>query len=247
VYAILLAAGYGTRLYPLTRDRPKALLPVRGRPLLDYLVDALDAAPEISSMVLVTNSRFFQHFQQWAARRAFAKPLRLLNDGTTCNEERLGAIGDISFALREMGDVPQGGIYAVGTDNLPRFDLRDIIELSSQKGASAVFACREQDPQNLKKAGVAVVGRDGKIVDFEEKPQQPRSNLRVPPFYVYSPDAASLIEDYLAAGNNPDAPGYFLGWLVGRRDVYARITPTGTYDIGTIDAYRAVCKAFERK
>ena len=247
MYAILLAAGYGTRLYPLTRDRPKALLPVGGRPVLDYLVDALDAAPEIQSMTLVTNARFFGHFDRWARGRAFAKPLRLLNDGTTCNEDRLGAIGDIAFALREIGGVPQGGIYALGTDNLPRFDLRDIIGLSLSKGASAVFACPEQDPQNLKSAGVAVLGQDGIIVDFAEKPQQPRSNLRVPPFYVYTPDAASLVQDYLAGGNQPDAPGHFLGWLIKRRDVYAQIAPEGTYDIGTIDAYRAVCRAFEHK
>jgi len=247
VNAVLLAGGYATRLYPLTRNRPKSLLPVGGRAILDYLVDALESAREIRAMLLVTNARFFEQFEQWASLRRAGKPLQILNDGTTCNEDRLGAIGDIQFALRAMGRIPPDGVYVLATDNIPRFHLTEIIQLGGEKASSAVFACPEQEPARLKRAGVAVLDSDGKIVDFEEKPQYPRSDLRVPPFYVYTAHAASLIGLYLSEGNDPDAPGHFLSWLVRRQEVYARIAEEGTYDIGTLDSYRAVCEALEEK
>jgi glucose-1-phosphate thymidylyltransferase len=245
VNAILLAAGYATRLYPLTENRAKPLLPVGGQPIIDYLVDRLDAAPEIEQMFLVTNAKFAADFEEWASGRSMRTPLRVLNDGSTCNEERLGAVGDIQFALREAG-IGTEEAYVLGTDNLPRFDLCDLISHALAKAASAVFACRARSPEEYERKGVAELAVDGRILSFEEKPASPKGKLRVPPLYVYTADAIGLIETYLAEGNNPDAPGHFLAWLVERRDVYALRRDEGTHDIGTLDSYRAVCAEFDR-
>ena len=138
--AILLAAGYGTRLYPLTRDRPKSLLPVGGRPIIDYLVERLSEAPEVERMFLISNARFVDDFQRWASTCNFPKPVCIYSDGSTSNDDRLGAVADIQFVLDRAGISDQGA-YVLATDNLPRFDLTGIIALSRQKGASAVFAC----------------------------------------------------------------------------------------------------------
>jgi len=242
---ILLAGGYGTRLYPLTKDRPKSLLPVGGRPITDYLVEELQQEPRIERMWLVTNDKFAEHFRRWAEKSDFDLPMETINDGTTSNEDRLGAIGDINLVLDHMGGMPEDGVYVAATDNIPRFDMADIIHVSVERGASAVFACREESRDRLKRAGVATLDAQGRIVDFEEKPDEPATDFRVPPFYCLTRDAASLIPTYLEEGNDPDAPGNLLAWLIERREVYARVAAQGTYDIGTRESYRRVCEAFE--
>jgi len=244
---ILLAGGYGTRLYPLTKDRPKSLLPVGGRPITDYLVEELEQEPRVKRMWLVTNQKFADHFRRWAEESDFDVPMQTINDGTTSNEDRLGAIGDINLVLGRMGEIPGDGVYVAATDNIPRFDMTDIIQLSAEKDATAVFACRESSRARLKRAGVATLDSDGKIVDFEEKPDEPASDFRVPPFYCLTHDDAGLISTYLEEGNDPDAPGNLLAWLINRRDVYASVANVGTYDIGTRESYRRVCEAFESK
>ncbi len=244
MHAILLAAGYGTRLHPLTRDRAKPLLPVGGRPIIDHLIDRLEAAPEIDRMLLVTNARFAEDFERWAAARSFAKPLSVYCDGSTSNEDRLGAVADMQLAV-ERGGIAGQEAYILATDNLPRFDLTDIIGFSRARRASAVFGCRTEDPEVLARVGVAEVDAEGRVTGFEEKPEHPRGNLRVPPFYVYASEAVASIAQYLAGGGNPDAPGHFLQWLVPRHPVYLLRRPQGTRDIGTLESYRQVCAEFE--
>ena len=242
--AILLAAGYGTRLYPLTRDGPKALLPVGGRPILDYLVDVLEKAPEIARIVLVTNARFEDAFLRWAQERRLSTPLTVVCDGSTSNENRLGAVADIQFGLQHSKAEEEEAVYVLGSDNLPRFDLLDAVRLHERCGASVVFACREESAERLRSAGVAEVDSAGRVVGFEEKSACPRSDLRVPAFYLYAADAIALLDGYLEGGNNPDAPGYFLGWVVERKPVYACMAPQGTYDVGTLESYRKACDEF---
>ena len=244
--AILLAGGYATRLYPLTLDHPKALLPVGGRPILDYTVDVLDAADEIQRMFLVTNAKFAGHFSDWAENRSGIKPISILNDRTTSNETRIGAIGDIRFVLDHSDIDTDEGIYVLGTDNLARFDITEIIRLSLARGASAIFAMRISDPERLSRVGTVVLDETGRVIAFEEKAKRPQSDLGVPPFYVYAPEAARLIRDYLDGGGNPDAPGHLVAWLVSRCPVCARVTEESTYDIGTVDSYEAVCREFGR-
>lgn len=241
--AVLLAAGYGTRLYPLTKDRPKALLPVGGRPIIDHLVERLDAADRIERLVLVSNRRFVRQFEDWAAARTGGKPLDVLDDGSTDNDNRLGAVADIAFALERIagGTEPT---YVVATDNLPRFDLCDAITAFEQHRTSVVFACNVEDRALLTRMGVAELGETGRVVSFEEKPERPRGSFRVPPFYCYTAEAVQAIPQFLAERNNPDAPGHYLAWLVQRQPVHALRRDEGTYDIGTLESYRAVQAEF---
>ena len=244
--AIFLAGGYATRMYPLTLDRPKALLPVGGRPILDYLVDVLEAEKQIRRIFLVSNAKFAGQFCDWAATRALKTPLTVLNDGTTSNEDRLGAIGDLQFVLDHADVEAADGVYVMGTDNLPRFDMTQIIHLSRARGASAIFTYHEDDHERLHRIGVVVLDDTGRVIDFEEKPREPKSNLGVPPFYVYAPRAVGLIGRYLEEGNNPDAPGHLAAWMIHRCPVYACLVEQGVYDIGTRESYEAVRREFER-
>jgi len=245
VNAILLAAGYGTRLYPLTTDMPKPLLPVGGRPIIDRLVERLDLVPEITRMVLVSNERFATQFRSWAAELDQRVPVEVISDGSTENENRLGAVADIQFAIEQCGLTGEGA-YVMATDNLPRFDLRDLLEPWRQHGVSAVFACHVADAQQLTRMGVAELDADGRIVSFEEKPEHPRGHFRVPPFYLYTADAIGGLSAFLAEGGNADAPGHYLAWWVRGGPVQALRRDEGTYDIGTLESYKAVCAEFDR-
>ncbi len=241
--AILLAAGYGTRLYPLSRNKAKSLLPVGGRPLIDYIVDRLEQSIEIEQMVLVSNAKFFGQFKNWIDSRIFAKPVTVLNDGSTDNENRLGAVRDIELAVREIDD-GSSSVYVLATDNIPRFDILDLVGFAQDKDSCAVFACPTSE-ERLKRVGVVELDDSGLIVGFQEKPDVPRSNLRVPPFYIYTPEALSLLPDFVARGNEGDAPGHLLSWLVPQVSVYALRRSEGTFDIGTVESYREVCREFD--
>jgi glucose-1-phosphate thymidylyltransferase len=242
VNAVLLAGGYGTRLGPLGEDCPKALLLVAGFTVIDRLLAPLEAAAEVRRLFLVTNSRFAGRFRDWLTRQSLRKPLEILDDGSRCNEDRRGAIGDLQFVL-DNTDVARDAAYVLSTDNVPGFDLRGIIALHRARGASAVFACREEHLERLRRGGVAELDDDDRVVRFEEKPQEPLSHYRVPSFYVYTASALRLVRGFLRGGGNSDAPGHFLAWLVKRADVYALRCEQGSMDIGTPASYRAACEA----
>ncbi|MEF8787907.1 MAG: sugar phosphate nucleotidyltransferase [Planctomycetota bacterium] len=244
--AVLLAAGYSTRLRPLTENQPKSLLTLGGRPIMDYVMEGLADVPQIEGYTVVTNAKFHDHFVEWAENREFDRPLEILNDGTTSNENRLGALADVQFVMQNSERARSAdGIYLAATDNVPPFDLSGIAELSDRKGGSAVFACRTDDRERLERSGVARLDDEDRIVEFEEKPDEPQSNLVVPPFYVYVPEALSLLDDYLEGDNDPDAPGNFLGWLIDRHTVWARPVERPPRDIGTVDSYRRAQRDFD--
>ena len=243
--AILLAGGYATRLYPLTIDRPKALLPVGGRTILDRIMDALEPADELTRFFLVTNAKFASHFEEWAATRACEKPLVLLSDGTTANDNRLGAIGDIRFVLDNTDVDRQEGVFVTGTDNLAQFDIVEVVRLSLRRRATCIFASKVDDPVRLKRMGVVLLDEDDRVVDFEEKPQNPKSDRAVPPFYAYNHEAAGMIGEYLASDSSNDAPGHFIEWLCRRAPVYACLTNKTVLDIGTRESYEAACRQYD--
>lgn len=238
--AILLAGGYATRLYPLTKNRAKALLPVGGKPIINYVVENLEESEHIERMFLVSNEKFAGDFADWANDYDNTKPITVLNDGTSSNDDRLGAIGDIHFVMEEANLNPANGIYALGTDNLAEFDITSIVDLAVEHDASAIFASEVENERDLTRMGVARVNEEGRVVEFVEKPDNPPSNLAVPPFYAYSEEAARLLPQYLDEGNDPDAPGHLVEWLVSRVPVYARVVEGGVRDIGTREAYDAV-------
>ncbi|MGH3081206.1 MAG: nucleotidyltransferase family protein [Gaiellaceae bacterium] len=228
----MLAAGYATRLSPLTDSIPKVLLPLAGRPMLDYLLDRLEAVDEIDRIHVVTNARFAGDFGGWASKRSGLRPMAVWNDGTTSNEDRLGAIGDIRFTIDEAG-LEGEELLVVAGDNLIEYRLEDFVRFWREKGDGAAIAVhRVPDPELLKQYGVAELDADDRVVSLEEKPAAPRSDLAATAAYLYRPEDASLIGPYLDEGNPPDAPGNFTAWLYRRAPLYGYRFEGGWMDIG---------------
>lgn len=247
--ALLLAAGYATRLYPLTLHTPKPLLSVAGKPIADYMVEQLAAIPEIRRLLVVTNHRFAEHFQDWAAKIPSRFQIEVVDDGTDTNETRLGAIGDIDFTLKQHPELASEPLFVLGGDNLVDFQLADMVRDFQARGEQASIVClvREHDPAQLRRSGVATLDEHGRVIGFVEKPAEPPSDLTCPPFYLYPPAALALIPDYLADGESPDAPGNFVAWLHRRAPVYGHVYAEQRYDIGTPESYEEACQLFEHR
>jgi len=226
VDSLILAAGYATRLRPLTDERPKHLLPVGGRPMVDWILDKV-AEARIPDVHLVTNARFALQFEDWA----IGKGVVVHDDGTTSNEARLGAIGDVQF-VRERAGIDDDMLVIAG-DNLFDYALTDYLEWWQGKGgASAVAVLDVGDVELAKKYGIVAVDTDDRIIDFVEKPANPPSTLAATATYVYAREHARLVPTYLAEGNPPDQPGNYIAWLHRRAPVYAYRFAGGWYDIG---------------
>ena len=227
--AVILAAGYATRLRPLTDTIPKQLLPVGGRPMVDWILDRIRAAG-IADVHLTTNGRFGDDFRRWAD----GKDVHIHDDGTTTNETRLGAIGNIEF-VREQASLDDDLLVIAG-DNLFDYSLADFIAFWRDKGAgSAVAVYDVGDLELVKKYGVVAVDDEDRIVAFVEKPADPQSTLAATATYLYSRDHARLVRTYLDEGNPPDQPGNLVAWLYPREPVYAYSFAGGWYDIGDPD------------
>ncbi|MCX5987144.1 MAG: nucleotidyltransferase family protein [Chloroflexi bacterium] len=247
--ALILAAGYATRLYPLTLTTPKPLLPVAGRPVLDYLLDELRAIPGLRRVIVVTNHRFASHLAQWAASTQAAGDLviEVLDDQTESNETRLGAIGDVAFATQTLPDLLGSPLFVLAGDNLTDFRLADLVAdfHARHAGASVICLVREPDPVTLRRSGVVTIDATARVTGFVEKPADPPSDLTCPAFYVYSAAALRLVPEYLASGGSPDAPGNFIAWLHRVAPVYGHVFDEPRYDIGSVESYEAVCRLYE--
>jgi glucose-1-phosphate thymidylyltransferase len=221
VKALILAAGYATRLRPLTDTIAKPLLPVGGRPMVDWILDRI-AETSVDEVHLVTNARFAPDFERWAE----GKDVRVHNDGTTSNEDRLGAIGDIQFVGLD------DDLLAIASDNLFDYSLAEYEEYWRQKGGSAVAVHDVGDFELAKKYGIVDVDEDDRITNFVEKPEHPPTTLSATATYLYRRDHAALIPTYLEEGNPPDQPGNYVAWLHKREPVYAYRFAGEWYDIG---------------
>ena len=239
---ILLAAGYATRLYPLTKDRPKSLLPIGNSNILEFIVRKIEQVDNIDQIYIVSNDRFMAQFDYWASGYSTSKKLTVLNDGTTTNENRLGAIADIQFVIEKAGI--QDNILVMAGDNLFDFSLVDFVSFANAVNGDCITAHELTDIAALKRTGVIEVDSSNKVISFEEKPPQPKSNLAVPPFYIYRQETLPLIKQYLDQGNNPDAPGNFIPWLIQHKDVYAFKFKGKRYDIGNLESYEEACRIF---
>ncbi len=224
--ALILAAGYATRLRPLTDSIPKMLLPLAGRPLLDYLLERLREV-ELDEIQLVTNARFARVFRDWAP-----EDVTVLDDGTTSNDDRLGAIGDIAFALERglTGD----DLLIVAGDNLIGYSLAGLVEFWRAKGGSALAVREVADRKLMTQYGVAELDEDDRVIGLEEKPAEPKSNLAATASYVYRAEHIALLPRYLEEGNPPDAPGNFTAWLHTREPVYGYRVSGEWHDIGDL-------------
>lgn len=234
--ALILAAGYATRLYPLTRDTPKPLLPIQGsRTILDLLMDRLEALEEITEILIVTNERFFRAFQQWQHQYRGTKPVRILNDGTSAPEERLGAIGDIRFVIGQ--EQLEEDLLVLAGDNVLGFGLEGYLNYFHQVDKDCILVRTVDDIQELRSVGVAELDDELRVLSLEEKPQSPRTNIGVFALYIYKRSTLPLFSRYLAEGGNPDAPSYFPEWLHSRQEIRAYFTEGTIEDVGTPEAY----------
>ncbi len=225
--AIILAAGYATRLRPLTDSIAKQLLPVGGRPMLDWVCDKVEEVTE--EIHLVTNTRFVEDFRRWAAGRS---GVTVHDDGTTSNDDRLGAIGDIAFVLERAGT--DDDLLVIAGDNLFDFRLTNLAafwETKCPASAVAVYDCG--DLELATHYGVVEVDADERLVGFEEKPSEPRSTLVATATYLYHRDHVPLVERYLGEGNPPDQPGRLVAWLYPREPVYGYRFDGEWFDIGS--------------
>ena len=215
--AIILAGGYATRLQPLTDDLSKCLLPVGGKPMVDWILEGIRAVDEIDEVHVVTNSRFAQDFEHWAM---FKDGVTVHDDRTTSNDDRLGAVGDIAFTLERAGI--DDDVLVVAGDNLFDYELEDLVEFQRGKGvASAVAVHDVGDLRLASRYGIVEVAGDDRIVDFVEKPPEPASTLAATATYVFHREHVALVARYLAEGNAPDQAGSFVAWLQAREPVYA--------------------------
>ncbi|GIP37759.1 hypothetical protein J31TS4_10390 [Paenibacillus sp. J31TS4] len=239
--ALILAAGYATRLYPLTLHTPKALLPIRqGVTILDTIVDKLEALEEISEVCVISNHRYIHAFEGWLRARRPGKTIRLIDDGSEAEEDKRGAIGDLQLAIEQMGVGDE--LLVVAGDNLFTFGLQDYVAYFHAAGTDCILVREVEDAEELKRIGVAELDEDGRVLSFEEKPERPRSRFGVYALYLYRRETLPLVADYLKEGNNPDAPSHFPEWLYKRRELRAYLAQGAVYDIGTPEAYRHVSR-----
>ena len=240
---IILAAGYATRLYPLTLTLPKPLLPVAGKPMVDHVLDNLAPIGGIDRVYVVTNARFAAHFQTWAdAYRGAKLSLTVVNDGSTDDSNKLGAIGDLNLVLtRESVD---DDIIVVAGDNLFSERLDGFGRYCRERNAPVLGVYDVGDLEEARKYGVVSLAGEGKIGSFLEKPPQPTSTLIGIALYFYPKATLPLIKQYVAEGNNPDQPGRFVQWLYSRQPVYTWAVPGRWYDIGSKETLEEANRIF---
>ncbi len=228
--AVILAAGYATRLRPLTESVAKPLLPVGGRPMVDWILDKIAEVDGVEAVHLVTNSRWAPDFERWAKERGGG--VRVHDDGTRTNEDRLGAVGDVRFAIEAAGLAGEDLLVIAG-DNLFEFSLRDYVDFWRGKGeASTIAVHRLADPSLASLYGVVDLDEDDRVVRLEEKPERPTSNLISAAIYLFHRAHVPLIDRYLAEGNSADHSGAFLAWLYTREPVYGFRFSEPWLDIG---------------
>lgn len=236
---IILAAGYATRLYPLTENFPKPLLKVGEKTILDWLVDDVEISGKIDEYVVISNHKFVSHFEKWAA----SKPMNItvVDDGTSTNETRLGAVVDIQFALSTCGT---DDCLVIAGDNVLDFSLTKFINYAITKNASCCMRHFEAELKKLQKTGVLSIDEQDRVLEMAEKPQEPKSNWACPPFYFYKAADISRIEEALKDGCGKDAPGSLIAWLCKKAPVYAFEMPGRRYDIGDMQSYENVKKEY---
>lgn len=240
MFCMILAAGYATRLYPLTENFPKSLLKVGEKTILDHLTDDLAKSGEVSEFVVISNHKFAHHFDDWAKGKPYK--ITVVDDGTETNETRLGAVKDIQFAMEKLSILDDALIIA--GDNVLDFSLNRFVSYAKEKNTSCVMRYFEPKTEKLQKCGVLELDKD-LILSMEEKPSVPKSNWCCPPFYFYKKEDVARIDEAINDCCGTDAPGSFVAWLSQKTTVHAMEMPGSRYDIGNLESYETVQKEYK--
>jgi glucose-1-phosphate thymidylyltransferase len=244
---IVLAAGYATRLYPLTLNQPKPLLGVAGKPMLEHVLDNLLPIEEIDHVYVVTNAKFAEHFRRWAEEYGAARggvAVTVINDSSTDDSNKLGAIGDLHLVLKQ--EQIDDDIVVVAGDNLFSDRLAAFGEFCREKGAPVLAVYDVGDLEEIRKYNAIEVGDGGRILFFEEKPARPKSTLTGIALYYYPASALPLIRQYVEEGNNPDQPGRLVQWMYARTPFYTWRVPGIWYDVGSKETLEEADRIFSR-
>jgi glucose-1-phosphate thymidylyltransferase len=255
---IVIAAGYATRLYPLTEHFPKPLLKIGSHSILDRLLDDIDTIDEVDEHIIITNHKFANQFKEWMEERksenSSSKPIRIIDDGTETNETRLGAVRDFLLAIKDPGLIAEksslnreetGGSFLVtAADNLLDFSFQGFVDFAKEKGTSCIMCHHQPSIEKLQRTGVIEKDANGKVLSMEEKPEHPKSHWAVPPFYIYMKQDLPLILDCLNHGCGSDAPGNLAHYLAGVTTLHAYEMPGTRFDIGSLDTYEEAKRLF---
>ncbi len=233
---LILAAGYATRLYPLTENFPKPLLKVGNKTILDWLVDDIDTAGEIDEYVVISNRKYACHFEDWARQKS--QKITVVDDGTESNETRLGAVKDIQFAIDSLN--LDDDMLVIAGDNVLDFSLTEFIAYSKKKNTSCIMRYYEPSREKLLKCGVVTPDADDKVLNMTEKSPTPATHWCCPPFYYYTKNDAKLVRKGIESGCGIDAPGSYIAWLCTQTAVHAMEMPGKRYDIGNLESYEKV-------
>lgn len=239
---IVIAAGYATRLYPLTENFPKPLLKIGETTILGRLIEDIDRIDDINEHIIVTNHKFAHHFEEWGKQTVTTKPIRIIDDGTETNETRLGAVRDLLLAINKR-DIEED-ILVIAADNILDFSFKGFVEEFKRKGTSMIMCHHEPSLKALQRTGVIEVDADWKVLQMQEKPEVPVSNWAVPPFYLYSRNDLPLIRTCMQHGCKYDAPGNLAHYLCSATTLHAWEMPGKRFDIGSLDSYQEAQKMF---
>lgn len=238
--ALLLAAGYGTRLLPLTEDCPKTLLSVGGRPMVAWILDGLARVPGLDRVALVTNARFAPHHRRWLSGYRPPRPslaLEVVDDGTSTEQTKLGAVADIRLGRDRLMEGTGDDLLVVAGDNLFELDVARFAAFALGKGSPAVALKDMRGSPLLSRYGLVEIDASARVVGFEEKPAKPRSSLASTCLYLFPKASLPLLDRYLSSGGNPDAPGHYLQWLYRETAVYGWVFTEDWLDIGDLASY----------
>ena len=237
---LILAAGYATRLYPLTENFPKPLLKVGEKTILDWLIDDIHTAGLVDEYVVISNHKFASHFEAWA--KAHPLPITVVDDGTSTNETRLGAVCDIQFAIDKLG--LNDDLLIIAGDNVLDFSLTSFLRYAREKSTSCTMRYYEGDEARLRKSGVSEIDENQRLLSMEEKPTDPRTHWCTPPFYFYRKEDAARIREAIADGCGTDAPGSLVAWMCRHSVLHSMEMPGSRYDIGNLESYQRVRETY---
>ena len=240
---IVIAAGYATRLGELTKNFPKPLLKIGEKSILGRLLDDIDGIADIDEHIIVTNHRFAPMFEKWASEQHYCKPIRIVDDGTSTNETRLGAVGDLLFAMDRLS--LEDDLLVVAADNLLFFHFQHFVDFAKEKGSSCIMYHEQPSIEKLQRTGVIVIDENSRVLEMAEKPQEPKTHHAVPPFYLYMRKDLDLIRHALENGCGNDAPGNLAHYLVEHTMMHAWPMDGGRFDIGSLDTYYEACEKFK--